>query len=177
MEFVADLSSDSLLLLKDPILLARARSFIHVVNSTLVRQYAASIVQGGALAGLLEAFEEMQALLPAADEGMFALGNEPTIADFAFLPFLAQGEVVLKNEYVQGSLSAYDELRGPRFARLWKYFSELKARAELRPEVRRGAFRNAAKVPSWLTASLSRDISRSRTKRGSQRPWTVLLED
>ena len=79
---------------------------------------------------ILEAFEAVQGLLPA--EG-WAIGEEFTLADIAVAPFLARALLLLESD-----LGAYEAGLGkktyetfqtdPKYARVKKYFDDLKAR-------------------------------------------------
>ncbi|KAJ6514685.1 thioredoxin-like protein [Mycena vulgaris] len=120
-EFVADLYPASALLPTDAVLRAKARFFIDVVSTKF----------GPAFMAPLDALEALQSLLPA--DKPFAVGEEFTAADIALAPFLARMEVALKNDIGaykegEGTKAAEYFFSGGRFARLVKYFDEIKAR-------------------------------------------------
>lgn len=125
LEFIADLRPDSHLLPKDPVKRAQARFFIEVVGSKFVPQWAGLFMRGEPPAALLKVLEEVQALLP---EKGFVVGSEPSIADFALLPFLARGELAAKHELVTGGTELLKALQEPKLARLWEWYQALKAR-------------------------------------------------
>jgi len=132
-EFFADLSPNSALLPKDPVLRAKARFFIDTFANKYSPQHNAFLTGKAPNAdALLSAVEQLQALL--APEG-FAIGDGKnfTIADAAVAPFFGRLEVALKND-----LGGYPEGEGKkvwetlqtegRFERWRKYYADLKAR-------------------------------------------------
>lgn len=128
LEFVADLSNS--LLPKDPVLRANARFFINTVSTEFVPTYISVLMAREPVEKLLASLKPVQALLPA--EG-FAVGPEFTIADASIAPFLARMEVSLKNDlgaFEEGAgLNAWKILQNDEnYARLRKYFDDLKAR-------------------------------------------------
>jgi len=126
LEFVADLAPDSGLLPKDPVLRAKARFFIDAVGTKFLPKYFGYTLRGGSAADVLKAAEELQELL--STDKTFAVGDTVTIADLAILPFLARAEVVLSNDLLEGGKELYAGFQEPKLARLWKYFTDLKAR-------------------------------------------------
>ncbi|KAJ6542517.1 thioredoxin-like protein [Mycena vulgaris] len=130
-EFVADLYPASALLPTDPVLRAQARFFIDVVSTKFGPAFMAPLARGESFAGLGDALEALQNLLPA--DKQFAVGNQFTAADIALAPFLARMEVALKNEIGafkagEGTKAAEYFFSGGRFARLVKYFDAIKGR-------------------------------------------------
>jgi glutathione S-transferase len=87
-EFIADLFPRSAILPKDPLTRARARFFVETVSSKLIPKYYAFAMRGESYEPLLQAFEEVQGLLPK--DAQYAVGNEFTVADIAFTPFIAR---------------------------------------------------------------------------------------
>ncbi|KAJ6582522.1 glutathione S-transferase [Mycena vulgaris] len=129
-EFVADLYPASALLPTDPVLRAQARFFIDVVSTKFGPAFM-GLARGESFAGLWDALEALQSLLPA--DKPFAVGNQFTAADIALAPFLARMEVALKNDIGvfkagEGTQAAEYFFSGGRFARLVKYFDAIKAR-------------------------------------------------
>lgn len=130
-EFVADLYPESGILPKDPVLRAKARLFIDAVSNKLTQtQYKVINLGEGSAEDLVQAFEALQALLPAKG---FVIG-EFSIADIAVAPFLARLELLLAND-----LGAWPAGRGegpkiigllqqPKLARIWEYWKELQTR-------------------------------------------------
>ncbi|KAJ7794539.1 hypothetical protein B0H14DRAFT_3888693 [Mycena olivaceomarginata] len=113
-EFVADLNPDSPILPKDPVQRAKVRFFIDAPFEPF-----------------WDALEQLQALLPA--DKKYAVGDEFTAADIAIAPFLARMEVWLRNDIGaykegEGKKAAEYFFTGDRFARLVKYFEDIKAR-------------------------------------------------
>lgn len=125
LEFVADLKPDSHLLPKDPVARAKARFFIDVISTKFSSAYFGAYMRGEPASGVLTALEAIQDLL--SPEG-FAVGAQPTIADFALLPFLARGEVAAKHNFIPGVVEMFKGLDDPKFERLRKWYTTLKER-------------------------------------------------
>lgn len=125
LEFVADLKPDSHLLPKDPVERAKVRFFIDAVGTKFSTPYFAIFFRNESGAPVLAALETIQDLLSPAG---FAVGAEPTIADFALLPFLARGEIAAKENLVGGAVELFKGLQEPKFEKLWTWFNKLKAR-------------------------------------------------
>jgi len=132
-EFFADLSPDSALLPKDPVLRAKARFFIDTFANKYSPPHFAFL--NGRVPdpdAVFSAIEQLQALLPP--EG-FAIGDGKnfTIADAAVAPFFGRLEVALKNDFggfPEGEgKKAWETLQTEgRFERWRKYYADLKAR-------------------------------------------------
>ncbi|KAJ7154518.1 glutathione S-transferase [Mycena filopes] len=130
-EFIADLQPGSALLPKDPVQRAKARFFIDAVSTKFLPAYMGPVARGEPFEPLWAALEQLQALLPA--DKVYALGDEYTAADIAITPFLARMEVWLTNDigaYKEGEGVKASEyfFKGGRFARLVKYWEDIKAR-------------------------------------------------
>ena len=127
-EFVNDLFPEAKLLPDDPVKRAKARFFIDAVSTKLTPALHGFQQRGGSEDDVIKAFEVIQSLLSPTG---FAVG-EYSLADIAIAPFLARFDVSLRNElgnFPEGAGSAILEtLRSPRFARLQKYFEDLKSR-------------------------------------------------
>ncbi|EIM81899.1 uncharacterized protein STEHIDRAFT_85218 [Stereum hirsutum FP-91666 SS1] len=126
-EFVADLAPKSGLLPSDPVQRAQARFFVDTVSNKYVPGFAAFVMRGDSPEGLLAGFQAVQDLLPK--EGLALGGNQFTIADAAFLPFLGRTELLLrtgvgKYQAAEGK-KVYSQLfEDAKFARLQKYFKD-----------------------------------------------------
>ena len=127
LEFLADLLPHSGLLPPDPVLRVKARLFARAVETRFIPAFVGFLFMGLPPAALLAAVEGMQALLPP-DSG-YALGDEWSIADAAFVPFFLRLDTLLKHrlgmheEAVQKA--AYDGLHDEkRFGRILKYLGD-----------------------------------------------------
>ncbi|KAJ7745588.1 glutathione S-transferase [Mycena maculata] len=130
-EFVADLHPESTILPKDPVLRAKARFFIDVVSTKFLPAYMGPVARGQSFEPFWDALQTLQDLLPA--DKKFAISDEYTAADIAITPFLARMEVWLKNDIGaykegEGKKAAEYFFEGQRFARLVKYYEDIKAR-------------------------------------------------
>ncbi|KAI0651478.1 thioredoxin-like protein [Trametes meyenii] len=127
-EFLADLFPEANLLPSDPLLRAKARLFANVVETKVLDALKAFffVYADGAEKTLFEAFEALQARLPATG---FAVGKWST-ADIAAGPYLTRIYMLLKNDigkYPAGKgAEVYIALQGPKFARLSKYIEDVK---------------------------------------------------
>jgi len=129
LEFITDIAPEAELLPKDPVLRAKARFFADTVTTKFSEAYRPALAGGGDPEAVLGAIEIIQQLLP--EEG-YAVGKW-SIADAAVTPFLARGEVVLKND-----IGKYEEGKGkavwakletdPKYARFRKYLADVKGR-------------------------------------------------
>ncbi|KAJ8514433.1 hypothetical protein ONZ45_g8028 [Pleurotus djamor] len=133
LEFVADLYPNSGLLPKDPVIRAKARFFIDAISTKFSPGYFASVLKGESFDKLFEGIEAIQNLLPSEDKATYAVSNDFTIADAAFLPFVARLYVSLKNDIGAftvgtgpGALKTIQT--DPKFARFNKYVDALFAR-------------------------------------------------
>lgn len=126
-EFVADLAPNSGLLPSDPVQRAQARFFVDTVSNKYVPGFAAFFMRGESPDALLAGFQAVQDLLPK--EGLALGGNQFTIADAAFLPFLGRTELLLtagvgKYQAAEGK-KVYSQLfEDAKFVRLQKYFKD-----------------------------------------------------
>ena len=130
-EFIADLYPESGILPKDPVLRAKARLFIDAVSTKLAQtQYKVINLGEGSAEDLVQAFEALQALLPAKG---FVVGDF-SIADIAIAPFLARIELLLSND-----LGAWPAGKGegpkilstiqqPKLTGIWEYWRQLQTR-------------------------------------------------
>ncbi|KAJ7306213.1 glutathione S-transferase [Mycena albidolilacea] len=130
-EFVADLNPDCPILPKDPVERAKVRFFIDAVSNKFLPTYMGPVARGQPFEPFWDALEQLQALLPA--DKKYAVGDEFTAADIAIAPFLARMEVWLRNDIGaykegEGKKAAEYFFTGDRFARLVKYFEDIKAR-------------------------------------------------
>jgi len=127
-EFIADLFPDSKIRPKDPLQLAKARFFVEISRGVVVPVY--TFLRKGESEALEKELEKIQSLLPA--DAKFALGDDFTIADIAVAPLLARFDIMLKNELgVLGQANGKELIaifKGPKFARLWKYYEDIKSR-------------------------------------------------
>ena len=134
LELVADLYPNSGLLPKDPVERARVRFFIDAVSTKLQAPFAAFLYRGEAPDALIAAIAEIQELLPPNPTAVrFAVGEQFTIADAAFAPFIARWDLLLRNDigkFAEGAgLRVYQELfKSERFARLQKYYENISSR-------------------------------------------------
>ncbi|KAI0350034.1 thioredoxin-like protein [Trametes cingulata] len=130
LEFLAELFPEAKMLPSDPVLRAKARLFTIAAETHILDGFKAFFLMHNEEAEktLLDSLEAVQKRLP---ESGFAVG-EWSIADMATGPFLARVDMLLKHDigtFPAGEgLRVYEIVRGPRFARLMKYFEDVKAR-------------------------------------------------
>lgn len=83
---------------------------------------------------LYKGLEALQSLLP--EDKTYAVSNDYTIADIAITPFLARLEVTLKNDlgaYKEGEgKKAWEVYQSDKFAKIRKYFENIKGRASFK---------------------------------------------
>ncbi|KAL1695274.1 thioredoxin-like protein [Schizophyllum commune] len=132
-DFFNELAPNHPLLPSDPVLRAKARFFIESFSSRFFPQWFAAVLKGEGFEKLWDALEGLQALLPKAGGGKYAVGEEYTLADVAVAPFFARLEVALREDvggFAEGEgPKAYKVLtEDARFARWREYFANLKER-------------------------------------------------
>lgn len=129
LEFVADAFPESKLLPADPVLRARARTFISLYHSYVHEQFRNVFFRGAPVTdAFFQGFETLQSALPPTG---FAAG-EWSLAEAAVAPFLAR--VML---YLDAGFGWYSEADGEsmraalasaRFARLQQYVQDVRTR-------------------------------------------------
>ncbi|EKM51525.1 uncharacterized protein PHACADRAFT_212170 [Phanerochaete carnosa HHB-10118-sp] len=128
LEFLADLFPDSGLLPKDPVLRAKARLFITVIDGQFFEGFKGYFFMREPATKLIDGLDALQKQLPATG---FAVGEKWNIANITITPFLACIFLLLKNNlgvYPAGDgKKTLEILCGEKFARLSKYFEDLKA--------------------------------------------------
>ncbi len=126
-EFLADLFPGKLRP-SDRVQLAYARLFVALFDTKVHEAFKGFFFMGTPASDLLDQLEAVQARLP---ETGFAVG-EFSIADVAAAPFLARIMLLLENDIgkypVGEGKKAFEALQKPKFARLMKYITDLKAR-------------------------------------------------
>ncbi|KAH9849004.1 thioredoxin-like protein [Lenzites betulinus] len=148
LEFLNDLFPEAKLLPTDPVLRAKARLFENTWDTKgfegfrdFFFMYAKS---EGAEKTLLDGLEAVQARLPPTG---FAVG-EWSNADAAVGPFVVRGFMLLKNDlgtYPAGKgIKLYEELQGPKFARLRKYAEDVQERPSFK-----ATWDEAAQLAIW----------------------------
>ncbi|EIN08993.1 hypothetical protein PUNSTDRAFT_102532 [Punctularia strigosozonata HHB-11173 SS5] len=130
-EFFADLFPESTILPKDPLSRARARFFVEVVSSKLIPRYYAFGMRGESYEPLLQAFEEVQRLLP--NDAKYAVGDDFTLADIALLPFIARMWIMFENDIGgfppgEGRKFINTLQTDPKYARINQYIADVTAR-------------------------------------------------
>ncbi|KAI0699158.1 hypothetical protein C8T65DRAFT_697725 [Cerioporus squamosus] len=124
LEYLADVFPNSGFLPGDSALRAKARLFIHSVETKFIPAFVGFLFMGAPVSTLLGAVEVLQSLLPA--EG-FVIGDW-SIADAAFAPFYLRLETLLKNGlglYDEGAgKEAYAALHSDTFARIQKWLAD-----------------------------------------------------
>ncbi|KAL1949601.1 hypothetical protein VTO73DRAFT_8482 [Trametes versicolor] len=129
LEFIADLFPEAKLLPTDPVLRARARTFMALYENYVNGQFRDVWFLGTPADPLLQALEMLQGALPP--DGGFAAG-EWSIADAAVIPFLAR-----MFPYLEAGLGLYSKEDGvkmrkamasERFARIRQYVRDCRAR-------------------------------------------------
>ncbi|EIW81633.1 glutathione S-transferase C-terminal-like protein [Coniophora puteana RWD-64-598 SS2] len=123
LEFIADLYPSSGLLPSDPVKRAQARFFIDAVNNKF-NPLAAGWMRGGPVNGLVEAIKTLQALLP--EDGLFAIGDEFTIADAVIAPAWARLRLIVdkgigEEFFAQNIIAAREALESPELAKFVAY--------------------------------------------------------
>ncbi|KAG2068567.1 glutathione S-transferase C-terminal-like protein [Suillus decipiens] len=128
-EFIADLYPSSNILPTDPVLRAKARFFIEVVSTKFSPNFM-KFVSGnpeGTHTAILTGVDAIQDILP--DGAKYAVGDQFTIADIAFVPFWAR-----LNLLVQKGIGAYTDeerknflkaLEDPKYAKFNGYVQRL----------------------------------------------------
>ncbi|KAJ7636625.1 hypothetical protein FB45DRAFT_828822 [Roridomyces roridus] len=129
-EFVADLFPSSTIRPKDPVECAQARIFVDAVNTKFLAAYVGAS-QGGVWEPLWDALDALQKLLTPGKK--YAISDEFTNADIAFLTLFAYMEVWLRNDLGafppgEGLKGAEYLFGGERFTKLLEYYERLKQR-------------------------------------------------
>ena len=93
-EFLADAFPSAGLLPADPVLRAKARLFMNVVETKLTTTFIPAILGHTNLDPLLAALTELEGMLPA--EGEFVLGEQWSIADAAVVPLFLRMRAMFK---------------------------------------------------------------------------------
>ncbi|KAG2358597.1 glutathione S-transferase C-terminal-like protein [Suillus spraguei] len=131
-EFIGDLYPSSNILPTDPVLRAKARFFIEIVSTKFSPNFM-KFVSGnseGTHTVLLSGVDAIQDILP--DGAKYAVGDQFTIADIAFVPFWAR-----LNLLVQKGIGAYTDeerknflkgLEDPKYTKFNGYVQRLLAR-------------------------------------------------
>ncbi|EIW78846.1 hypothetical protein CONPUDRAFT_138172 [Coniophora puteana RWD-64-598 SS2] len=132
LEFIADLYPSSGLMPLDPIQRAKARFIINLVDTVLFPAMLAWMIQGGSAEGVAGALKTLQAHLPEAGRGKYAVNGDFTIADAALAPFYARILMIAERglhkkgkEYASDILVA---LARPEFSKVKEYGERLLAR-------------------------------------------------
>lgn len=100
---------------------------MNVFETRILDGFKNLIFIGGASKQLLDGFDTLQGLLPSTG---FIAGDKLTIGDMAVAPFLARVYLLLGAEIGKYPLGegkkAFEILRSAKFARLDKYFNDIK---------------------------------------------------
>lgn len=131
LEYLADVFPHSGLLPADPALRARARLFMHSMETKFIPAFVGFLFMGAPVSAILGAVEALQKSLPA--EG-FVLGDW-SIADAAFAPFFLRLDTLLENglglyERSAGE-EAYAALHSEPFARIQRWIADNLARPSM----------------------------------------------
>lgn len=129
LEFLAEVFPDVPLLPADPLLRAKARTFVEVYRNYVSSEYLSAFFLGKPIEGVLKALDTLQAALPP--DGGFAAG-EWSIAEAAVAPFIARLFLFLRvglGSYTeeQGQ-TLRDTLASPKFARLVQWVQDVHER-------------------------------------------------
>ncbi|KAI0671835.1 thioredoxin-like protein [Trametes maxima] len=129
LEFLADVFPESNLLPKDPILRAKARTFIEIFRNYVYDEFRDAFFLGKPVEGVLQALEKLQGALPPARG--FAVG-EFSIADAAVAPFITRMMLFLREGLGAYAEENWQKLRdateGARFARIMQYVRDVHER-------------------------------------------------
>lgn len=133
LNLLAELFPTSGLLPADPLLRAKARLFIHTVDTQFVPACGSVLFGGASADAFLAAVDEVQRLLPAASASAgYVLGEQWSIADAVVMPFLLRIPLTLalkpftvKEGEAERALEALDS---PRFERIARYIKQNLAR-------------------------------------------------
>ncbi|OJT03422.1 Vegetative incompatibility protein HET-E-1 [Trametes pubescens] len=129
LEFLAEVFPNAPLLPSDPLLRAKARTFVEIYRNYVSSEYLGAFFLGKPIEGVLKALETLQAALPP--DGGFAAG-EWSIAEAAVAPFIARLFL-----FLHVGLGSYTEKQGqtlrdtmasPRFARLVQWVKDVHKR-------------------------------------------------
>lgn len=129
LEFLAEVFPDAPLLPANPLLRAKARTFVEIYRNYVSSEYLGAFFLGKPIEGVLKALETLQAELPP--DGGFA-ASEWSIAEAAVAPFIARLFLFLRvglGSYTeeQGQ-TLRDTLASPRFARLTQWVKDVHER-------------------------------------------------
>lgn len=135
LNLLAELFPTSGLLPADPLLRAKARLFIHTVDTHFVPACGSVLFGGASADAFLAAVDEVQRLLPAPSASAsagYVLGEQWSIADAVVMPFLLRIPLTLalkpftvKDGEAERALEALDS---PRFERIARYIKQNLAR-------------------------------------------------
>ncbi|KAG7097926.1 hypothetical protein E1B28_005236 [Marasmius oreades] len=96
LEFVADLFPQSRILSSDPVERAKTRFFIDFFSTRVAPPHVAALLRGESFEPLIRGLLGFQELL--SKEGMYAMGDQFSIADIAVAPFILRLETAVTNE-------------------------------------------------------------------------------
>ncbi|KAI0367968.1 thioredoxin-like protein [Pilatotrama ljubarskyi] len=126
LEFLADIFPEAKLLPTDPILRAKARTFVEIYRNYVADEFREAFFLGKPVEGILQALQKLQNALPPTG---FAAG-EWSIADAAVAPFVTRLELFLRTR-----LGAYSEedwkklleaLDSDKFSRITHYIRDIR---------------------------------------------------
>ncbi|KIJ63197.1 hypothetical protein HYDPIDRAFT_168748 [Hydnomerulius pinastri MD-312] len=142
-EFVADLFPQASLLPEDPVLRAKARFFVETISSKLTPTYGAFVLRGESSERVLSGLEAIQDTLP--ETGKYAVGDQYTIADVAFTPFIARFKFATENELgkftPEEGRRFVEALQQPKFLKLSAYIGRLLERESFKATFDRDFFK------------------------------------
>jgi hypothetical protein len=118
-EFIADLFPHAGIMPADPVQRAQARFFVDAVGTKFVSPWLAYVMKGENGSSFMDAAAALEKLLSAK----YAVGDQITAADIAFVPFLLRTEYGLKLRDTESVLAQLQE----RTPRLWQYYVDVKA--------------------------------------------------
>ncbi|EIW75409.1 glutathione S-transferase C-terminal-like protein [Coniophora puteana RWD-64-598 SS2] len=138
LEFIADLYPSSGLLPSDPVKRAQARFFIETLHSKFIPPFFGWLIGAEpGVSGLAEGIKALQVLLPEEEKGLYAIGDEFTIADAAFAPMWALIRLIVDKSlgeelYGQQLAATKEALGSPELAKFTAYGDRLLERPSVK---------------------------------------------
>ncbi|EIW81747.1 hypothetical protein CONPUDRAFT_89406 [Coniophora puteana RWD-64-598 SS2] len=129
LEFISDLCPEANLMPTNPVAHAKVRLFIDSIDSYFDKTFVGFVAKGESYTTVLDGLREVQKLLPDPSAGKWAIGEQFTIADAAFAPFIARIDTCCKagyGSYAKGEdRLLLDSLESPEFTRIKAYIANL----------------------------------------------------
>ncbi|KAI0359760.1 thioredoxin-like protein [Trametes cingulata] len=145
LEFLADVLPEAKLLPADPILRAKARTFVEIFRNYVADEFKGAFFLGKPVEGILQALEKLQNALPTTG---FAAG-EWSIADAAVAPFITRLELFLRARLGAYTEENWNKLRealdSDKYARIMQYIRDIRER----PSFKKSWGDDAQQIELW----------------------------